>query len=93
MRCADAELALSVLQTAFPQASFTVMPDNALHVSGGAAPQEVGRVLAQQGIVVEELFVHERDIEEYFVALMGSDAESAAVPARRSAARGGGRRA
>ena len=99
VRCADAELALSVLQTAFPQAAFTVMPDNALHVSGNAAPQEVGRALAQQGIVVEELFVHERDIEEYFVALMGSDVESAAAPAasaapaRRSAARGGGRRA
>ena len=99
VRCAEAELALSVLQTAFPQASFTVMPDNALHVSGGAAPQEVGRVLAQRGIVVEELFVHERDIEEYFVALMGSDVESvaapaaSAAPARRSAARGGGHRA
>lgn len=95
VRCADAELALSVLQTAFPQAAFTVMPNNALHIAGGAAPQEVGRVLAQQGIAVEELFVHERDIEEYFVALMGDDAESAApaAPARRSAARGGGRRA
>ena len=93
VRCADTELALSVLQTAFPQAVFSVMPDNALHVSGGVVPQEAGRALAQKGIVVEELYVHERDIEEYFVALMGGEAESAAAPTRRKAAKGGGRRA
>ena len=42
---------------------------------------------------MEELYVHERDIEEYFVALMGGEAESAAAPTRRKAAKGGGRRA
>ena len=49
VRCADAELALSVLQTAFPQAAFTVMPNNALHIAGGAAPQEVGRAISESG--------------------------------------------
>ena len=93
VRCADTELALSVLQTAFPQAAFSVMPDNALHVSVGVAPQEVGRALAQKGIAVEELYVHKRDIEEYFEVLMGGEAESSAALARRKAAKGGGRHA
>lgn len=73
IRCATPQVALARLQDAFPQMAFTVMEDDALRAQGGLAPQDAGQVLAQAGIPVTELFMHERDIEELFVGLMGTD--------------------
>lgn len=36
-------------------------------------PNQVGYVLSKAGIAVSELYVHERDIEELFVGLMGAE--------------------
>lgn len=36
-------------------------------------PNHVGYVLSEAGIAVSELYVHERDIEELFVGLMGAE--------------------
>ena len=80
VRAADPQLALARLEDAFPHARFSIMPDDAIRAEGGVAAEEAGEALAQAGIAVTELFVHERDIEELFVGLMGDEP-----------ARGGGR--
>lgn len=105
IRAAEPQLALAKLQDAFPQASFTLQPDDTLRAEGGLAAEDAGRALAQAGIAVTELYVHERDIEELFVGLMGADPAipdphaaawsqaAGAGDARNLGGRGGGRRA
>ena len=61
--------------------------------------EEAGRALAGAGIVISELSVSHRDIEDLFIGLMGEEgsAESqkanGALLKRRRAEKGGGRRA
>lgn len=68
---ADAPRALTVLEQACPEACFTVMPDDAIRVTGAVEAEEVGRLLLEAGVPVSGLYVHARDIEDYFVELMG----------------------
>lgn len=91
IRVTQPALALATLQDAFPQATFSLMPDDAIRAKGAATAERVGAVLAQVGIAVTELFVHERDIEELFVGLMGADVSVEASRIRVSM--GGGARA
>ncbi|MEC4295964.1 ABC transporter ATP-binding protein [Adlercreutzia shanghongiae] len=80
--------ALAVLEGAFPDAVFTVMPDDAIRVAGLDA-EAVGRVLLTANVPVSGLYVHARDIEDYFVDLMGG-AEVVDGPSRYSDTKGGG---
>lgn len=66
----EAPRALAVLEEAFPNAAFTVMPDDAIRVVGPQA-ETVGRVLLEGEVPVSGLYVHARDREDYFVELMG----------------------
>ena len=66
----EAPRALAVLESAFPDASFTMMPDDAIRLSGVDA-SEVGRVLLAAEMPVSGLYTHARDIEDYFIGLMG----------------------
>lgn len=98
------QIALARLQDRFPDAGFSVMENDDIHASGDLSPEDVGRVLAEAGIPISKLYMHERDIEELFVELMGADP---AIPSPETAARvrpgrsdahagfnqGGGRRA
>ena len=68
---ADAPRALTVLEQACPEACFTVMPDDAIRVTGAVEAEKVGRLLLEAGVPVSGLYVHARDIEDYFVELMG----------------------
>lgn len=90
----DAPRALAVLQQRWPEAAFTVMPDNAIRIgaSGKAAAvpaslssetaaeeapltaEEIGHVLLAAEVPVSGLYTHSRDIEDYFVTLMGGSA-------------------
>lgn len=84
----DAPRALAVLQQRWPAVAFTVMPDDAIRIGadgraeapgsafGTEAPtaEEVGRILLEANVPVSGLCTHSRDIEEYFVALMGGTA-------------------
>lgn len=105
IRAAEPQLALARLQDAFPEARFSVMADDAIRAEGGVSAEDAGRALAEAGIPVTELFVHERDIEELFVDLMGADPSipapddaawsqaAGAEPPRRLVGKGGGRNA
>ncbi|NCA32055.1 ABC transporter ATP-binding protein [Adlercreutzia muris] len=66
----EAPRALAVLEGAFPGAAFTVMPDDAIRVVGPEA-EAVGRALLEAEVPVSGLYVRARDIEDYFVELMG----------------------
>lgn len=89
----DAPRALVLLQRAFPDATFAMMPDDAIRIEGLAASDEVGRALLAAEVPVSSLYVHSRDIEDYFVGLMGGAGSTAKGGARTresvSAAAGG----
>ena len=70
VRLAAPERGLALLEQALPQATFRAEPDGALVVTG-AALDEVSSACFSSGIEVRELTQQERDIEEYFVELMG----------------------
>lgn len=103
VRAAEPQLALARLSDAFPAACFSLMPDDAIRAEGGVTAEAAGAALSQAGIAVTELYVHERDIEELFVELMGADLSipapdaaawsqaAGAEPPRGYDGRGGGR--
>lgn len=80
----EAARALAVLERVWPDASFTMMPDDAIRVGAEVDAEEVGRVLLEAQVPVGGLYAHARDIEDYFVGLMGGTA-----PVREAARTGG----
>ena len=70
VRLAAPERGLALLEQALPRAAFRAGPDGALVVAG-AALDEVSAACFSAGVEVRELAQQERDIEEYFVELMG----------------------
>ena len=73
LEAANPTLALAVLQERFAGLRFQSMPDGALRVFGGADAGAVGAVLNEQGIAVRGLYAHRRDLEEFFVEMMGAE--------------------
>ena len=73
VEAANPTLALAVLQERFPNLRFQSMPDGAIRVFGGADAGAVGAVLNEQGIAVRGLYAHRRDLEEFFVEMMGAE--------------------
>lgn len=71
LRTPNSARALAVLERALPEVAFTVMADDAIRIGEGPSSGEVGRILLDEDVPVSELFVHARDIEDYFVELMG----------------------
>lgn len=69
----DPTRALAVLQERLPQARFQVMPDNSIRIFGVTDAAAIGGVLNDAGIAVQGLFAHRRDLEEFFVGLMGAE--------------------
>ena len=72
VRLAEPERGLALLEQALPQATFRAEPDGALVVTG-ATLDEVSSACFSAGVEVRELTQQERDIEEYFVELMGDE--------------------
>ena len=70
VRLAAPERGLALLEQALPQATFRAEPDGAIVVTGTAL-DEVSSACFSSGVEVRELAQQERDIEEYFVELMG----------------------
>lgn len=79
VRLAAPERGLALLEQALPRAAFRAGPDGALVVAG-AALDEVSAACFSAGVEVRELAQQERDIEEYFVELMG--VEKGQAPSR-----------
>lgn len=49
------------------------MPDASIRVFGAADAGAVGATLNEQGIAVQGLYAHKRDLEEFFVEMMGAE--------------------
>lgn len=61
----------AILEQSLPQAVFRALPDGSLQISR-ADVESISKVLHEADQTVLELSVTERDVEEYFVGLMGS---------------------
>ncbi|MDO4297142.1 MAG: ATP-binding cassette domain-containing protein [Lachnospiraceae bacterium] len=53
---------------------YEVYPEGELRIYDECDGRAVGRLFAQNGIVAEELFRHQQDLESYFLELMGGEA-------------------
>ena len=84
----DATRALVVLERAFPEARFTVMPDSSIRVDASVTAEAVGRALMEARVSISGLGIHSCDIEEYFVGLMGAPSSDSAL---RDGSKGGHR--
>ena len=71
VRLAEPERGLALLEQELPAATMRVEPDGAITITGASA-DEVSRAIFAAGLEVRELATVERDIEEYFVELMGA---------------------
>ncbi len=76
VRTSAPELTLVALQEAFPQIAMRVDPDRSLCITGTFDGEAIAQVLHAQEPSVLELSEIERDMEEYFVALMDKEAPS-----------------
>ena len=73
LQASDPARALILLQEAFPAAVFTVIQDGSLRIQGEVDSSTIGELLQKSGIAVHGLYTHHRDLEEYFVGLMGGE--------------------
>ncbi len=73
VEAANPTLALAVLQERFPNLRFQSMPDASIRVFGAADAGAVGATLNEQSIAVQGLYAHKRDLEEFFVEIMGAE--------------------
>ena len=71
VRTADTARALAILEERLTGTTFRAEPDGAVLVSNAATIEDVSRILHESNQTVLELSVLERDIEDYFVELMG----------------------
>lgn len=77
VRTAEPERTLALLAETYPNVVCTMLPDGTLRLQDAARERAVldaamiGAFLAANNIPVYELRVHERDLEDYFLELMG----------------------
>ena len=94
--CSNPELALAAFQKAHLPATFTLMEDNTIRIAGDVDAEDISKILAHEGIPISALYRHARDIEDFFVELMGDSAASpntllkGASPRTAKASTGGG---
>lgn len=79
VRTAEPERTLALLAEAYPDVVCTMLPDGSLRLQDASKERAVldaamiGTFLAANNIPVYELRVHERDLEDFFLELMGGD--------------------
>ena len=73
LEAANPALALAVLQERFAGLRFQSMPGGAIRLFGGADAGAVGAALHEEGIAIRGLYAHRRDLEEFFVEMMGAE--------------------
>ena len=79
VRATEPQRALDVLRTAMPKAKIETAADGAIDVAfdGAPDPLAVSRVLHEADVLLSELVIVNRDIEDYFVELMEKGARRA----------------
>ena len=67
----DANGAIITLKEQLDIPEFEIVSDNEIHLVGYSDTKAINRLLALNNYEVEEIFLHQQDLEEYFVDLMG----------------------
>lgn len=70
---AEPARALALLTERIPTADFTVMPNESIRVFGTDNTALIGDVLKDEGIAVYGLHIQKRDLEDFFVEMMGAE--------------------
>lgn len=73
LTAAEPPRAFAVLQERFPDLRLQSLPDGSIRILGSHSAAEIGLALSEAGIAVLGLQEHKRDLEEFFVELMGAD--------------------
>lgn len=73
LETSDPSRSLVLLQEKFPTFDYTVMPQGVLRIGGPANTSLIGAALAEAGIAVTALYLHHRDLEDFFVERMGGN--------------------
>ena len=73
LTAAEPPRAFAVLQERFPSMRLQSLPDGSIRILGSHSAAEIGLALNEAGIAVLGLQEHKRDLEEFFVELMGAD--------------------
>lgn len=82
LRVTEPERTLALLEEALPKASFQALPGNTIQVTGTTV-EALSATVHATGATVLELSQQQRDIEEYFVELMGGGADADASAGER----------
>ena len=73
LQVANPTRALVLLQEAYPSLRFTALPEQSIKIEGAADAAAIGESLNAHNVAVYGLYSHRRDLEEYFVELMGGE--------------------
>lgn len=73
LHAAEPPRAFASLQERFPDMRLQSMPDASIRIVSAHSPAEIGLALNGAGIAVLGLQEHKRDLEEFFVELMGAE--------------------
>ena len=71
--CSDFLQLEAAMQERFAGLRFQSMPGGAIRLFGGADAGAVGAALNEEGIAIRGLYAHRRDLEEFFVEMMGAE--------------------
>lgn len=78
LSCAAPERALALMAEHMPAARTRALPGGVLRIEDAVDAAAVGTLLMEQGIAIFDLHAERQDVEEFFVGLMGGDAEGRA---------------
>lgn len=66
------EAAKLIVEQLHPQ-DLRILPNHEIHLSGFSDTPAVNKLLSASGYAVQEIFLHQQDLEEYFLELMGGE--------------------
>lgn len=69
----NSEKAIVLLREHLQPEEFEICADNEIHLYGVTDTGAVNQILSNNGLNAQEIFLHEQDLEEYFLNLMGGD--------------------
>lgn len=70
--CSDPDRAVALLGEFMPGLGVTAMPDGVIRIDGDSDAAAIGALMMERGVSISDMHVVARDIEDYFVGLMGA---------------------
>lgn len=73
LKVADVTVALALLEERMQGLEYRAMPNGSLRIFGLNTMTEISEILNRENIAVHGLQMHQRDLEEFFVEMMGDE--------------------